>query len=242
MAVSVNHSELFEDFEGLFESESFADDSMDFVDFSEGDLEGFDDDSVQSLADQINDEMEGMSPGEAESYLEDTFSEAFPLLIPLISALAPTIIQGVTSLIGNAANRPAAPQTSPQRTPPPRQTAPQRPAPRPAPRPAASPTNPASSAASLLGLLQNPAVIQAITGIVQSAGGGGSSQAGAASSQVVDLLLGTLSQLAANTRTEAFGESATDYPDFLFDAEGNLTADPFAPEQMADLLTYQLQH
>lgn len=243
MDIFFNNKETFDDFEGLVSSESFdtMDDWGEMVDFAENDFDEFDSESVTELAERINEDVKGMSFREAEAYLENTFTEAFPLL-PLLAALAPVVapmvVQGVSSLVSKVTNQPASPQPRPAL--PPRQTAPNQPVTQPniATQSPATPmasqaVNPASSATTLLGLLQNPAVIQAITGIVQSAGTGGNPQ-------VNDLLLGTLAQLASNTRSEMFGESAHDYPDFLFDTNGNLTADPFAPEQMADLLTQQL--
>lgn len=249
MQTSFNYRESFEDFEGLTNSESFGglDDSFENIDLADNDLEGFDAERVSELAERINQDVAKLSEAEMEAYLHDTFTEAFPL-IPLIAALAPVVIQGVSSLISGASNRPATPPRPP--VPPQPVTHPPRPTvqlqPRPMPVRQPTPTgNPVSSAASLISLLQNPAVIQAITGLVQSAGAtsGGSrpaSPAPNATAPIVDLLLGTLSQLASNTRSEVFGESATDYPDFLFDSDGNLTADPFAPDQMANLLTQQL--
>lgn len=260
MANYFNHREALDDFEGLVTSESFdmMDNSAVLLDFTEDDLDGFDSETIEALAERINNDMEGMSSGEAEAYVEDTFGEVFPLLIPLITALAPVVapmvVQGVSSLISNIANRPAAPAPPSRQAPRPRPVAPPRPAasPRrvpPSTAPVQSPAPPpniptadpaASSATTLISLLQNPAVMQAIMGIVQSIGSANNQQTGSVNPQITDLLLGTLSQLAGNVRTEMFGESVNDYPDFLFDANGNLIADPYAPEQMADLLTQQL--
>ena len=246
MGIHLSYDESFDDFEGLQESENFYFDSeyTGDVDFSESDFDDFSPEYIHSLADQINHDIEGMSEKEAQSYLEQTFSEAFPL-IPLITALAPMAIQAVSGLISNAtrrepARRPAPPPRSPsQPLPRSARQAPTATTPRTYGGPVPGSTGSAGiNASTLINLLQTPAVMNAIAGIVSSISG--NSQAGAPDPQLGNLLLNTVSQLASNARSELFGEQEENYPDFLFDASGNLIVDPYAPEQVADLLIEKL--
>ncbi len=162
----------------------------------------------------------------AEQYLDgsendDIVREAFPAIIAALAPLIPTIVQGVASLFNRPANN-TAPNPPAPRPRTPRVT---RPAPRPipAPNPAVMPTiapAPVASAGSnaansLLGLLQNPQVLAAITALAQGITGAATGSTGATVpvGDIVNAIGGLAGQIGGAVAAPT-GESSYLYNEF----------------------------
>lgn len=137
----------------------------------------------------------------AEQYLDgsendDLVREAFPAIIAALAPLIPTIVQGVASLF----NRPAASNPRPTAAPP----RPVRPAVAPVATTAVSPVS-SNAASSLLGLLQNPQVLAAITALAQGIGGvaTGSNGASVPIGSIVNAIGGLAGQIAGSNPVTA---------------------------------------
>jgi hypothetical protein len=139
----------------------------------------------------------------ADQYLEgyendDLVREAFPAIIAALAPLIPTIVQGVTSLFNRPAVAPARP-------------IPAAPAPapfRPAPVPTAVPAAGSSAAGSLLGLLQNPRIITAISALAQGVTGSATGSTGGSVpiGDIINVIRSLAGQIGGSTPTT--GESS----------------------------------
>lgn len=179
----------------------------------------------------------------AEQLDADSPDTEWVQLIPMIAQAIPAIAQGVGSLVkGKGGKRPRGKQYDPQPTPaqpgsvppgtvplvaaPPVGGTPTQPTP---------PTVPPSALSTLMGLLQNPAVLSAVQQI--GTNNMNVNKPIGKTDVPVSSVLQVVSQLAGSL---AGGAQQEGYPDFLFDNYGNSLADPDSPESVGRLILRQL--
>lgn len=188
-----------------------------------------------TAAEANNYDPEQMTLGEIRAFFESEFDpENSAEIAPIIGLLAkaiPTVVTAIPGIIKMFKSKPGSgpqPQpattgSAPQTSPVPAVTAPATPA-------AAIPIGQTvpNAVNVLTGLLQNPAIISSIQGLL----GGNKSDISAGNSQIpVGSILGVVSQLAASLGSTLNREDYY-YPDYYFDAEGNMLVDPESPESI----------
>jgi len=192
-----------------------------------------------------------VSEHEIGNYTSDEMSEFLPALMPIIQAALPTVLpmlmQAIPSVVqaagslfkGISGGGPA-----------PRPRAPLAPAPVavPAPMPVAQPYSPAGNDSlnqvlqTLLGLLQNPQVLQTITNV--ASGVTNSVLASKGGNIPASNILGIVSQLSGSAASAAKAapgnvqnSNESVFPDYVFDNSGKLMIDPNDPVQHAQLIS-----
>lgn len=180
------------------------------------------------IAEQINQDMNGMTEAEAEEY----FAEIWPAIIGAVGSLIPVAARAISNAVSSR-RRSRTPRPTTQRPTPQRPSSPGRTSATPPPAPApATPPAPATGSqtvssqpgqqalSALVQLLQNPAILNSLTRLV-SGGGSSPTTVGSTGTTVREgAILNAISEYARLAKMEIPDNADEDALNYLIDDSG----------------------